>query len=154
MSTQDDNRGKLTPPKPTNPGATANTASNQTNSTTTVTIYCKMPNGFLMELGSDRNAPDYQSIGLKGINHMRIKGAQWGVTEGVSRDFWERWKLKMKGFKLLRNGHIFSADDAKDGAAMAKELTGLRTGLEPLKPKALPKGMKDVEKNVAPLTAD
>lgn len=153
MSTQDNKGGKYTPPTPTNPGATANTASNQTNSTTTVTVYCKMPNGFLIELGH-RDDPDYISIGLKGISHMKIAGAQWGITQGVRKDVWERWKALKKDFKMIKGGFIFAEDDKADAADKAKALDGLKTGLERLKPKDLPKTMKDVEKKVTELVED
>lgn len=151
MSTQKPN--VPTPPVNTNSGtnSTANTPSNQTNSTTTVTVCCKLPNGFLMELGS-REDPDYVSIGLKGINHMRIKGAQWGITPGVRKDVWDRWVAEHKKFKVIRGGFIFAQDDMKNAEAQAKAMNGLKTGVEPLTPKALPKGMKDVEKNVHEMT--
>jgi hypothetical protein len=138
-----------TPPVNPNSGtnSTANTPSNQTNSTTTVTVYCKLPNGFLIELGQ-RDDPDYVSVGLKGISHMRTAGAEWGITEGVARDVWERFKKEKKDFKIIKGGFIFAQDDAKDAAAQGKAMAELRTGLEKLKPKNLPVGMKDVERKV------
>lgn len=153
MSTQDSRGNKLTLPTPTNPGATATQGSNQTNSTTTVTICCKFPNGFLMELGL-RDDPDYVSIGLKGISHMRIAGAQWGVTEGVPKDFWDKWSASKKDFKFIKGGFIFAQSDAKEARAQAKAMDGLKTGLERLVPKNLPKTMKDVEKKVTELVED
>lgn len=142
-----------TPPVNPNSGtnSTANTPSNQTNSTTTVTVCCKLPNGFLIELGK-RGDPDYIAVGLKGISHMRVKGAQWGITEGVRRDVWDRWRTEKKDFKFIRDGFIFAQEDRKDAEAAAKAMAGLKTGLESLMPKNLPRGMKDVEKKVEQMT--
>lgn len=151
MSTQKPNIP--TPPPNPNSGtnSTANTLSNQTNSTTTVTVCCKLPNGFLIELGH-RDDPDYISVGLRGISHMHIKGAQWGITEGVRKDVWDRWRALKKDFKIIREGFIFAQDDRKDAEAAARAMAGLKTGLEPLAPKNLPRGMKDVEKKVEQMT--
>lgn len=154
MSTQDNKGGKLTLPTPTNPGTTATTASNQTNSTTTVTVCCKYPNGFLMEIGTNRDDPDYRSIGLKGISHMRIAGAEWGITEGVPKDFWDAWRESKKHFKMIKGGFIFAQDSKKEAIAVASSMSGLKTGLEKLKPKDLPKTMKDVERKVTELVED
>lgn len=147
MSTQNDDGRQGN--KPNN---TANTKSNQTNSTTTVTVYCKLPNGFLMENMADRDHPDYRSIGLKGINHMHIAGAQFGVTQGVPKDYFESWQKRMAKFKVIRNGLIFAAANETDGNAMVKELKGLKSGLEPLVPKSLPKSLADVQKKVTQAT--
>lgn len=137
------------PAPPVNPNSgtnsTANTPSNQTNSTTTVTVCCKLANGFLMEMGV-RDTESYVSIGLKGINHMRIAGAQWGITEGVDRAFWEKWREEHKGFKYIRGGFIFAQSDLKEATAQAKSMEGLKTGLERLNPKSLPKGLERMTK--------
>lgn len=151
MSTQNDGRSG------NKPNSTANTASNQTNSTTTVVVYCKYPNGFLMENMADREDPDYRAIGLKGINHMLVVGAQFGITEGVPKDFFEAWKGRMKKFKMIRNGIIYAAPNLDEGKAMVNALTSgkvpLKSGLEPLSPTALPKNLSDLQGKVTQATA-
>lgn len=144
-----------TPGKNQNSGtnSTANVASNQTNSTSTVIVYCKLPNGFLMELG-ERGESSYQAIGLKGINHMQVKGATYGVTEGVPEAFFNEWVKKVAKFKIIKNGLIFKAANLADGKAMAAELKGQVTGLEPLNTKKLPKNMADVQAKVEKLTKE
>lgn len=136
-----------TPPVNSNSGtnSTANTPSNQSNSKATVTVCCKLVNGFLMEMGT-RESDDYVSIGLKGISHMRIVGAEWGITEGVDKAFWDAWREKHKKFKYIRGGFIFAQEDTKDAVAQAKEMAGLKTGLERLNPKNLPKGLERMTK--------
>lgn len=147
MSTQDQK-----PPIKGAPNPAANPA-NLTNSTTTVTVCCKMPNGFLMELGN-RDDPDYRCYGLKGISHMRVAGAEWGITTGIPKDFWEVWRESKKQFKMIKGGFIFAQANQADAKAQAKEMEGLKTGLERLTPKNLPKSMKDVEKKVTELVED
>lgn len=127
--------------------------ANQTNSTTTVTVCCKYPNGFLMQLGN-RDDANYEEQGLKGISHMRVIGAQWGITEGVSKDFWERWKAAKKDFKFIKGGFIFAQDKAADAKAAANAAGDMKTGLERLQPKNLPKALADVQKKVTELVED
>lgn len=140
------------PPIKGAPNPAAN-PTNLTNSTTTVTVCCKYPNGFTMELGN-RDDPEYRTYTLRGISHMRIAGAEWGITEGIPKDFWEAWKTAKKDFKFIKGGFIFAQDKAIDAKAAAKEMAGVKTGLERLKPKDLPKNMKDVEKKVTELVED
>lgn len=147
MSTQDQKppiKGAMNP---------AFNPANQTNSTTTVTVCCKLPNGFLMEMGT-RDDPDYQSHGLRGISHMRVAGAEWGITEGVPKAFWDAWREAKKHFKIIKGGFIFAQPNTSEAKAQAKEMNGLKTGLERLTPKNLPKTMADVQKKVTELVED
>jgi hypothetical protein len=113
-----------------------------TNSTKTYRVGCKLPAGFLMELGSIED-DNYRSHKLNGLNTTRIVAVGgFGITEGVPADFFDAWEKKMKGFKVFKNGLIFKVEskDTESFEAVAKEMKGQKTGLERL----VPKTTKDV----------
>lgn len=133
--------------KPGAPGAgTAN--QNQTNSTTTCTVGCKLPFGFLAELG-DKEDDTYRAYKLNGVNSAKIIGG-FGITEGVPAAFFDAWAEKMKRFKMFKNGLIFKVEGKDEASvnAITKELKNQKSGLERLNPKALPKSLSDVQKHV------
>jgi len=123
-------------------GAPGAQSPNLTNSTKTYRVGCKLPAGFLMELGSEE-AGDYRAHKLNGLNTTRIAAVNgFGITEGVPADFFDKWAEKMKGFKCFKNGLIFKVEskDTESFEAVAKEMKGQRTGLERL----VPRTTKDV----------
>ncbi len=134
------------PPKPS-PGAPGAQAPNQTNSTKTYRVGCKLPAGFLMELGT-MGEESYRAHKLNGLNTTRIIAVNgFGVTEGVPADFFDEWEKKMKGFKIFKNGLVFKvADrDTESFEAVAKEMRGQKTGMERLNPKTAVKSVTKAE---------
>lgn len=131
-------------PAPT-PGAPNAQSPNLTNSTKTYRVGCKLPAGFLMELGSVED-DSYRCHKLNGLNTTRIAAVDgFGVTEGVPAEFFDRWAEKMKAFKVFKNGLIFkvAGKDVDSFEAAAHELRGQKTKLEPINPKT---AVKDVTK--------
>lgn len=133
------------------------------NSTTTVFVGCKLPNGLIMELVEPVTgrviaapAPIGRRFTLKGANscliqtHMGPVSAgthQYGVTE-VPKDFAEEWFKRYKGMEIVKRGQVFLLEkqDARSVKAETKERQDdpqTRTGLEPLAEKdpRLPGGL-------------
>lgn len=131
------------PPVGARPGE-GNANGNRTNSTTTCTVGCKLPSGFLMEMGSETDG-NYRAIKLNGLNSRNIMNG-FAITRGVPVDYFDAWAKKMKGYKVIKNALIVKVDgrDDKSLAAITKELKGQRTKLEPLNANKLPKSIKAV----------
>lgn len=126
-----------------------------TNSTKTYRVGCKLPAGFLMELGS-LEEDNYRAHKLNGLNTTRIAAIDgFGITEGVPAEFFDKWAEKMKGFKCFKNGLIFKVEskDTDSFAAVAKEMKGQKTGLERLVPKTT-KEVSEKEQTKKVVTAE
>ena len=123
--------------------------SSSANSTKTVTVGCKLPNGIFIELipeavpGVFTPPPAGKRIKLKGSNGVRndlsVRGlAQpvfpYGITSGVSAELWEAWLKRNADSPLVTGGFIFALAKERDALAEAKERETERTGLEPLNP--------------------
>jgi hypothetical protein len=131
------------------PGSPNAQSPNLTNSTKTYRVGCKLPAGFLMELGSV-DSDNYRCHKLNGLNTTRIAAVDgFGITEGVPADFFDAWEKKMKGFKMFKNGLIFkvASKDVDSFEAVAKEMRKQKTGMEPLTRRAA-KDVKDQTKAV------
>lgn len=98
----------------------------------TVSVGCRLPNGVVLELGDKK-------VTLNGLNKVVIIGVDHGITE-VDGDFWAAWSELNKDFTPFKNGAIFSAGDAKSTSALAEDLQGVKTGLEPIDPNATQAG--------------
>lgn len=104
----------------------------------TITIGCKLPNGITL----DTPVAPGVSVTLKGANKELIINSGYGTTE-VDAKFWEAWKSTHAGFQPLTSGAIFEAKSQNDAAAIAREQTERKTGLERMPQKAM--GVKKVE---------
>jgi hypothetical protein len=105
-------------------------------STETVSIGCRLPNGYRLEVGFSVNDPgkggapfalyrkheDYQVFVLKGLNQRSLlrdaqgkpfatAPAQIGrepfINQGVPKDFWDRWVKENPRSWALKTGQIF-----------------------------------------------
>lgn len=136
-------------------GAPGAQSPNLANSTKTYRVGCKLPAGFLMELGNEEDGT-YRSHKLNGLNTTRIAAVDgFGITEGVPADFFDKWAEKMKGFKMFKNGLIFKVGtgDADSFEAVAKEMKAQKTGLERLVPKTS-KQVSEKEQTKTVVTAE
>lgn len=130
-------------------------------STATVVVGCKLPHGLICELGIDRikdahgmvtfvrNPEKYTAVTLKGANDPKAIGG-YGMTEGVSKDFMDSWMGTNKFLPAVKNGLIFVLNDAGSAVSRATEGAALKTGLEPLIPKAPPKGREHLAVGAVP----
>lgn len=109
----------------------------ESQSTTTVVMGCKLPNGLIIEHGGRR-------FTLKGSNAARIVGG-YGLTEGVPKDFAEAWLKSHADLGTVKNGLVFIQTSESSAKAAAKERRDVKTGLEPIDPLKAPPGI-DVDK--------
>lgn len=134
---------------------------NQSKSTATVTVACKHPPGFMLQLHAFFEASVPVSGGGARTEKMarpmgdpvRIAGPAtphgeapraiivggYALTSGVPKEFWDKWLAQNEGAAVVKNHIIFAYDKEADTRADAKEHAKLRTGMEPIDPKAPPK---------------
>jgi hypothetical protein len=142
------------PPSPSRPARSGET----------VTVCCNLPNGLLMrvfakirqpvatptgvvfeDLWQARRGPGDTHI-IKG-NAIDIEGALHGhssefaavhgyvLTPGIPRDFYELWYEQNKDSDYVRNKSVFAvASEARAREVIKAEVSGLRSGLEPIDP--------------------
>lgn len=102
----------------------------------TVTVGCKLPNGFIIEAGDKRAV-------LAGANSSTIVGGH-GITEGVDKDLWDAWSALHAELGLLKHGHIFAHEKTANTNAEAKDRADEKTGLEPIDATAKPAGLTEL----------
>ena len=117
-----------------------------------VTVMCKLPNGLHLDRDGLRKVGDKDQVAyvpgdrvtLNGANSSGVIGG-FGMTQ-VSADFWDAWLADHLDFPLVKEGIVFATPKAKDAAAEAQVMEGVRTGFEPIVP--------DAVAGVAPLVQD
>lgn len=121
------------------------------NSTKMVVVGCKLPNGIILELGK-RNTEGHKSVRLRGSNTTRVIGG-FGLTD-VSEDFMTAWLKKNARLSFVKRGLIFIQGDQDRATAHALHHSELKTGLEPLTPKDMPKKVEVDEEHFKRSNAD
>jgi hypothetical protein len=133
----------------------------------TVTAACKLPHGLTLRVfdmvetqeavmgGGFRPVKMARElptrITLKGVSHAQnaapnapmISG--FALTHGVPKEFWDLWLAQNKDTDVVKNGLVFAHEKDGSTAAEAKEKEKVRSGLERLDPKALPKSLAKIE---------
>lgn len=97
----------------------------------TILIGSRLPFGLKIEAADSSGV--VRTFEIKGLNSSRIIGATHVTTE-VPRDLAEAWVSKNPDFPAIRNGAIFPAESERDALSLAREVSGEKTGMEPLKP--------------------
>lgn len=140
-----------------------------------VTIGCRFPNGYTLEVGLQttvkggpkdglislvRRTDDYQRIKLKGTHWHNAAMFRRGILvpsvgnpepflNQIPKDFWERWKREHPKAAVLKSGDLFEiADATKGGNAKAAVIDAMSkpAPLAPLDPsKILTVGKDKVE---------
>jgi hypothetical protein len=105
----------------------------------TCTIGCKLPNGLIIEIGKPGD-PNYRQQKLNGKNSALVIGG-YGLTENVDEALFDAWAEKNKLLSFMRQGLIFKQKNTDEAKAQAIDTADKRTGLEPLNPKDMPKGL-------------
>lgn len=133
-------------------------------SNNTVTVASKLPHGLIMRIfdfveapvpvmgGGTRMEkvaqPREETVVLNGCAHPQNKAptAQivggFALTYNVDEQFWERWLDQNKTSMMVKNGLIFAHHDANSTMDQAEDHASIRSGLERLDPKKLPKGLE------------
>lgn len=104
------------------------------NSTKTISVGCKLPNGLLCEMGKVGDS-NYTVVRLNGSNDATIVGG-FGITEHVSEEFWNAWVKKHKGMAFVRKGLVFAMGDVASARDHATDHATTRSGFEALDPLA------------------
>ena len=104
----------------------------------TVTVSCKTPNGFVMEVDGTR-------VNINGFNAKEhgqllvIEGHEAvGLTHDVPEAFFKKWLEKFKDHPLHTNGLVFADVSVNKVKAETKERKGVKSGMEPIDPAKLP----------------
>ena len=127
--------------------------------TETVTVACKIPQGFILQLheprdlsevtmGGHRDVKQYFPVGepfrLNGAAHGQNEGPRcrvvggFALTDGVPKELWDKWLEQNKTLPAVVNRMLFAYPSTSHAVAAAKEVKTLKTGLERLNPNALP----------------
>lgn len=128
-------------------------ASAPATGTDTVVVYCKHPQGIILQAGEffervegsidgrPRNVREWRRTADPfvvagpatpfGQQPKSVVVGGYALTMGVPRDLWEKWLSENERTPIVQNGLIF-ARDAVDYAGKAKEQESIKTGLEPL----------------------
>lgn len=112
----------------------------------TIIVCCKLPNGILLELGSEETG-DHESVKLAGSAHYQMpsdtrKFKNPELLDGgysitiVDKDFWDAWEAKHKNFVPLRRGLIFTSANRNEAQAQSRDNAENKTDLEQVKPKS------------------
>lgn len=100
--------------------------ANTTKSATKVTVGCKLPNGFIMQVGQTTHI-------IKGFNSSNVSSGV-GITSDVPADLWKAWLAENKDRALVKNGHVFAYANRKDVEKEAGEKKDNPSGTEGLTP--------------------
>lgn len=129
-------------------------------SASTVTVYCKVPNGLRLQLQRQIERPlplrDGTVSSLKEwvrtgpVHFVRGPAAPVGTppkgyampqiefgfaaTPGVPADFWDAWLEQNKTAAYVTTGMVYAEAEEADGRAVAREHEKLLSGLEPIRP--------------------
>lgn len=116
-------------------------------SSATVTVGCKLPHGFHLDLHEVVNGqPEVKArYTVEGANASQIIGGH-GITPNVPEDFWNEWLAKNKNTPMVRNGLIFANTKASEVVARAQGQEDLATGFEGVDAEKLPAGIEKADK--------
>lgn len=96
----------------------------------TVTVSCKTPNGFIMQVGNREQI-------IRGYNsqHDFFNPDQTTGFTTVDKDLWEAWLKINKNHPLHTSGAVFAGSSDNAALAEAKERKDVKTGMEQIDPK-------------------
>jgi hypothetical protein len=133
----------------------------------TVTIGCRLPCGYVMEVwGMEEVAEPLLGGGSRIVKRavslnrrVKINGSARqvgkdspheirnaaGLTHGVDADLWAAWLAQHQDDDLVKNNIIFASTKGIDVEAKAKEVIAEKTGFEPIDPGKMPPEFKRIE---------
>jgi len=92
----------------------------------TITVGTKLPHGLTIQVGE-------VSVELKGQNSSLIYGGH-GITEGVDKEFFDKWLSMNKDSAAVKAGLIFSHEKTNNVKAEAIEKKDNKNGFEGIDP--------------------
>lgn len=135
----------------------------------TVVIGCKLPNGLILQLstfeqssepvmgGGHREVRVGRKIGTKyvirgtsipfGQIPKFIFAGGYALTSGVPEEFWDQWYEQNKDSDIVRRELIVAHKSMDDVETHCNSNESLLTGLEPINPDKLPRGVQTATKD-------
>lgn len=138
----------------------------------TITVACKLPHGLVLRLhhkvetqeplpgGGTKKVPRWMpnpqapTVVLKGYlqkykpgNAPMSVGSQFALTEGVDKDFFDEWLKQNQDLDAVANGLVFASEKFDTVTGLMKDFSGTRSGLEPIDPDKLPRGVSSYKKD-------
>ncbi|PWT77549.1 MAG: hypothetical protein C5B60_02640 [Chloroflexi bacterium] len=150
-------------PNITTPGTLAADPGRGRTAGAKVTVACKLPGGLLMRIFAPMTRPEpVMGGGTREVTTWEPTGqGRWargnavpygvvpswpivggyGLTHDVPKDFWDKYLEQNRDSPWIVHHLVFAYEDAAQAAAAAKEKAALKSGLEPLDPDNLPRGL-------------
>lgn len=129
----------------------------------TVTVACKLPNGLHLQLATTEEVSEpVMGGGWKTVRRSRFVGMRhsvhgsafridrapahaiiggYGLTPNVPADFFAQWLEQNADLDAVRNNLVFALSKPEGAAARAREQRDVASGLEPISPSKLPRGI-------------
>jgi hypothetical protein len=131
----------------------------------TVTVALKHPNGIICRLHQMVEVEErLPGGGVQKVKIARVTGQQFklngylrrpqgnepplpaspgsfALTHGVDKDLFEAWLAQNQDLDLVRNNLVFASEKANYTMDEAREKKALKSGLEPIDPNKLPRGL-------------
>ncbi|NTI80447.1 hypothetical protein [Rhizobium rhizogenes] len=140
--------------------------------TATVSVACKLPHGLELRVfdtidSVESNAmgeiravkkaqPRGQAVTIRGYlekqrpdQPMAARGSSYAITHGVDKEFFDAWLSQNKDHDAVRNKLIFASEKQDTVRGMTNEFKSTRSGLEPVDPNNLPRGIQTANKQEA-----
>lgn len=137
-----------------------------------VTIACKLPHGLTMRIFDMAEASEPVMGGgsrtvkravelparvtINGWSHPQNSAPHatmsggYALTNGVDKDFWDKWLAQNKDSDIVVNKLIFAHEKEGSASAQAKEQAEIRSGLERINPEKMPSTrLSDAKKKAA-----
>jgi hypothetical protein len=74
----------------------------------------------------------------------------YAITENVDKSFWDQWLEQNRDHLAVKNKLIFAFEKLDDTVSEARKLETVKSGLEPLDPQNLPKGIEPAQRSANP----
>jgi hypothetical protein len=97
----------------------------------TINVGCKLPHGIHMDI--TKHGELRKRVTLSGTNSSRVIGG-YGITENVSKEFFDKWMSDHQDLPAVKNGLIFAHGQMASVEAKAKEKAGVVNKFEPINP--------------------
>lgn len=106
-----------------------------------IAVGCKLPHGIHLDIR--KLGEQTERVTLKGTNSLQSGIVQrismiggFAVTEGVPKEFFDKWMADNANHPAVKNGLIFHHKQLASVVDMGKEREGdVRSGLDPIDPK-------------------
>lgn len=135
--------------------------------TGTVIVGCKIPNGIVLQLstfestqepvmgGGHRDVKIGRKVGEKyvvkgpstpfGMVPRYLVAGGYALTSGIPREFWDEWVKQNHDADIVRRQLVIAHSTMEDVERQCLDNEKLLTGLEPIDPNNLPRGIQTAE---------